>query len=161
MRFLCVSVFFWMAFLVGFTYLCYRSTYGKFKKDRAAGATSIWNKPIDFAEWIDLKGVAKQVTKVVLMIISFIILIAIICDTINVKHVNHHYEEVVYEQFEVQREVIEEAFEREYVPASIYNKVSDYNKELTVYKNLYEDRGYRWNFSGDFDWNKLEYIKIK
>ena len=117
-----------------------------------------------FSEWIldlllgGLSSFISLVTIVVLVVIGSVGLFGNIVDI----HENKAMEPAVYEKMIICGDTYRDALEHstDIINTDLYLDIVEYNEQLTMIKSSSKIPNYSFNFSGDYDWDALEYIDL-
>ena len=117
-----------------------------------------------FFEWIvdslggGLSSFFSLIIAAVLIIIGGIYLFGNIIDI----HENKIMEPAIYEKMIICGDTYRDALEHstDIINTDLYLDIVKYNEQLTMIKSKSKIPNYSFNFSGDYDWDALEYIDL-
>ena len=87
--------------------------------------------------------------------------ISLFGNVVNIRE-NKIMEPVIYEKMIVCGDTYRDALEHstDIINTELYLDIVKYNEQLTMIKSTSKIPNYSFNFSGDYDWNALEYIDL-
>jgi hypothetical protein len=110
--------------------------------------------------WRDLED--PLIPIVLTIALTFLLLLTVAFNGSSIYH-NRINEAEYYTTAVVRAETIDAAIEvsEDIINTELYLDAIEFNKELAEVKSKFNNPHYKMNFTGEYDWNELEYIELR
>lgn len=146
---------FWTLFYILVLGGCVRFSYKRYQK---------YLKRVPDARFFDylIDSEGCFLSSVLIVVFSLLLLITVATNGNSIYH-NRINEAEYYTSAVVRAETIDAAIEvsEDIINTELYLDAIEFNEELAEVKSKFNNPHYKMNFTGEYDWNELEYIELR